>query len=166
MPRSTNLEWEDPGRMPPTPSWCAVSYAIWSHDVGVVEQPVHGGGRHQVVLELREGVVFELAAVPLGDGRIGVDVDLTHSSLERPIRTVTRVIGAGRHEVTIGKPEVTEVGVHTRLIMRAGATAVFVTPDPVQDLDMATLVRLRRVVPSELGLDRVPAAGERRTREK
>ena len=115
---------------------------------------------------IREGVVFELAAVPLGDGRIGVDVDLTHSSLERPIRTVTRVIGAGRHEVTIGKPEVTEVGVHTRLIMRAGATAVFVTPDPVQDLDMATLVRLRRVVPSELGLDRVPAAGERRTREK
>jgi hypothetical protein len=105
-----------------------------------------------VIDVIQEGVVFRVRGVPLSPGIYGVEVDLTQSTLQRPIPTFETVIGAGRHEVSISLPQVTKRGVRTHLTLADGAAAVFVSPDDADDRDLVVTFRLTNVPEGEWDL--------------
>lgn len=108
-----------------------------------------------VIDVIQEGVVFEVRAVPLSPGIYGVEVDLSQTTLLRPMRTYKSVIGAGRHEVTYTLPEVVKRGIHTQLTLADGASALFVSPDgPVASdgRDLVIIFRLRHIPEGEWDL--------------
>lgn len=113
-----------------------------------------------VVDVIEEGVNVILQAVAIEKRAEGfvyaVEVDFHSSSVERPIPTVTREIGAGRHPVEIGLPVRTEVGLSSSLLLGSGAVAVLVTPDPSREVDVAVVIEVHRVTLDE----EAPGAGK------
>jgi hypothetical protein len=98
-----------------------------------------------VIATIQEGVLFEVRGVPLSPGIYGVEVDLTQSTLARPIPTRKILIGADRHEVTIGLPQVTTRSIQTHLTLADGSSALFVTPDDEAGRDLVLFFRLQAV---------------------
>ena len=85
-----------------------------------------------VIDVVQEGILVDLKTIALTPDTYGISVELTQSTLARPIPTKTLRIGARRAEVTIGLPEVTTLRMSSDLALGVGASAVLVTPDPVR----------------------------------
>lgn len=58
-----------------------------------------------VVDVVQEGTEMQVSVTPIQDGRFALDAHLTHSVLERPIRTFDMSIGPGKNKVTVQLPE-------------------------------------------------------------
>ncbi|MCP3916213.1 MAG: hypothetical protein GY711_11710 [bacterium] len=93
-----------------------------------------------------EGIVLETRAVPLDPGRFGIDVDVHHSRVERPIPTKEIQLTGASSPVTISQPQVTEVEMHSRVVLAPGASVLFVTPDPATDRDWVVTLTLVRTL--------------------
>ncbi len=98
-----------------------------------------------VIEVIQEGVIFNVRVIPLAPGIYGVEVDLTQSTILRPLRTVKILIGAARHEVSITLPEVHERGLETHLTMSNGGAAIFVSPDLEDDRDLVVTLRIQQM---------------------
>jgi hypothetical protein len=106
------------------------------------------------VIEVVEGgLKIDLRAVPLGDGRLAVDVVLTLTEVEEPIRQVETSLGVG-NTVTIQLPEVNSVHVTSTVYLRDTDTALLTIVDPEGQRELLVLVSARKLdqlePPSEL----------------
>jgi len=93
---------------------------------------------------IREGFVLELRATPTSHEEFGLDLKLTNSVLQRPIRTAkTRISTSSPREVEIGLPELNTIRIATTLRVADGASAVL--SSPIQgDMDLVLVLTVRR----------------------
>ncbi len=99
-----------------------------------------------VVGVVQEGTFLEILNAPVEPGVFGIDLNLDLSTLERPIPTKTIQVGADRREFEIGQPKVTTVNVSSKMLLRDGATALLISPDPTRDVDLGVFITLRHVL--------------------
>ncbi len=115
-----------------------------------------------VVESVQDGILLDIQNAPLEPGVFGIDLNLDLSTLERPIPTTTIQVGADRREFEIGQPRVTKINVSSKMLLRDGATALLISPDPTRDADLGVFITLHHVL--EVSVD----AGEleKRVREE
>lgn len=125
---------------------------VKDYTIEVVEPGAREIADPQVAV-ITEGLVLDLRATPLGDGVLGLDLQLQSSELLRPIRTLKlRLSTANALEVEIGLPEVTTVRIVSTVLVKDGASVLLSTPSQGSDEELALLVTATRVPanPTEL----------------
>ena len=95
---------------------------------------------------IQSGLLLNLFAVPLANGKLGVFVDLELSKLALPIPSADIVIGAGRHEVTVQLPQVTRIQVGGHFNVPPGETLMLTTADPSGGSEIIVLLKTTRVI--------------------
>lgn len=98
-----------------------------------------------VIDVIQEGVVCEIRGVTLAAGVFGLEVEISQTTVVRPIPTRKILIGADRHEVSISLPQVITRGIKTHLTLAGDSTALFVTPDDEAGRDLVILLSLKHI---------------------